>query len=82
GANRIEFETDVPADVDELTLAVRCRAWVPAEVREGSDDPRSLGVCGFAVEAKAVETSVEKTFDANSGVWRDSDETENKVEKR
>jgi hypothetical protein len=74
GANRIEFETDVPADVDELTLAVRCRAWVPAEVREGSDDPRSLGVCGFAVEAKAVETNVKKTFDANLGVWRDGGE--------
>ena len=82
GFNRIEFETDVPADVDELTLAVRCRAWIPAEVREGSDDPRKLGVCGFAVEAKAVESAVEKTFDANFGVWRDANATENDVEKR
>ncbi|MBQ9801131.1 MAG: hypothetical protein IJO40_14515, partial [Thermoguttaceae bacterium] len=81
GANRIEFETDVPADVDELTLAVRCRAWIPAEVREGSDDPRTLGVCGFAVEAKAVGTNVEKTFDANFGVWRDA-ETENNEKER
>lgn len=77
GANRIAFETDVPANVDELTLAVRCRAWVPAEVREGSDDPRALGVCGFAVEAKAVDADVAKTFDANFGVWRDVGETEN-----
>ena len=82
GANRIEFETDVPANVDELTLAVRCRAWVPAEVREDSDDPRTLGVCGFAVEAKAVGTDVEKTFDANFGVWRDGDEAETDVKER
>jgi len=82
GANRIEFETDVPADVDELTLAVRCRAWIPAEVREGSDDPRKLGVCGFAVEAKAVGADVDKTFDANFGVWRDASEAEIDVEKR
>lgn len=82
GANRIAFETDVPADVDELTLAVRCRAWVPAEVREGSDDPRTLGVCGFAVEAKAVGTDVEKTFDANFGVWRDGDEEAKDVKER
>lgn len=82
GANRIAFETDVPADVDELTLTVRCRAWVPAEVREGSDDPRTLGVCGFAVEAKAVGTDVEKTFDANFGVWRDGDEEAKDVKER
>ncbi|MBR2005084.1 MAG: hypothetical protein IJ991_13015, partial [Thermoguttaceae bacterium] len=82
GANRIAFETDVPADVDELTLAVRCRAWIPAEVREGSDDPRKLGVCGFAVEAKAVDADVEKTFDANFGVWRDGDEAVKEVNER
>lgn len=82
GFNRIEFETDVPADVDELTFAVRCRAWIPAKVREGSDDPRTLGVCGFAVEAKAVGADVDKTFDANFGVWRDASEAEIDAEKR
>lgn len=73
GANRVAFETDVPNGVDELNLTARCRGWVPAEVREGSDDRRTLGVCGFAVEAKAIGTDVERTFDANFGVWSDAE---------
>ena len=52
------------------------------DAHHGKRTPRALGVCGFAVEAKAVETSVEKTFDANLGVWRDGDEAAKDVSER
>lgn len=71
GANKIELEVAPEADAEEIELEIRCQSWVPAELRPESDDPRTLGVCGFAVCVRALETDVEKTFNASNAVWLD-----------
>ena len=59
---------DVNAD-SEIVLDVRCLGWRPCELRENLKDSRLLGVQLSLVKVKSIGTSVEKTFDANTGQW-------------
>ncbi|MGI6401338.1 MAG: glycosyl hydrolase family 28-related protein [Thermoguttaceae bacterium] len=73
GLNNVSFVLeptldDVNQDF-ELTLFVRCVGWRPCDVRDDSRDERLLGVQLNQVRVKTVGTQVEKTFDANFGVW-------------
>jgi hypothetical protein len=51
-----------------VTLTVRSKGWIPAQVVEGSNDHRELAVAAAAIAMKA-EAAPEKTFDANTGKW-------------
>lgn len=63
---------DVTADL-ELPLTLRCVGWRPCDFREGLTDERILGFQGRSVHVKTVDSKVDRVFDANAGVWLDSE---------
>ena len=73
GSNRISFdvvpEKTILTDEGDLLIEIRCHAWKPKEFLEGSDDEREIGVSCSTVRVKTQETTVEKTFDGNTGTW-------------
>jgi len=58
-----------PQDGDMLTLTVRCKGWIPAEIDKGSRDMRLLGVAVKALEMRA-QGSEDRLFNANCGKWK------------
>ena len=57
-----------PSDSDTVTLRLKCKAWIPKQIIEGSEDTRWLGlqVRSVTMQAKGAKW---KLFDANTGEW-------------
>jgi hypothetical protein len=64
-----------PSSTDRLRLELRCQGWVPQKLVPGSQDPRTLGVQGFAVTMRA-EGAGARLFHANTGRWIDTTASE------
>lgn len=57
-----------PGPAGELHLELRCKGWVPSELNQASQDPRTLGVQVFSVTMEVAGASP-KVFNANQGAW-------------
>lgn len=53
-----------------VALELRCTGWEPRKVIKGSSDPRVLGVAVYGVQVRAAKGSGARTFDANTGNWK------------
>ena len=52
---------------DTITLTVRCKPWVPAELNPNSRDTRKLGVQLHSVLMKAASGAGSRVFECNTG---------------
>jgi hypothetical protein len=57
-----------PSSADRVTLALRCKGWIPREYDPGSQDDRTLGFLIFAITMQAKGAG-SKIFNANMGEW-------------
>lgn len=57
-----------PSAVDRVTLALRCKGWVPRTTLPGSQDDRELGLAVYRATMTARGSSG-RTFNANTGEW-------------
>lgn len=58
-----------PSSSDTVTLTIRCKSWVPAQVLPGSRDPRQLGVQLKSATMKAMKGAGVRVFDGNTGTY-------------
>lgn len=55
-------------NVHDVTLEVRCKAWKPVDVFEGSEDSRDLGIAARSLTVKA-EGAPDRVYSANARDW-------------
>lgn len=63
------IEAELPrATEDHVTLTIRAKGWIPAQVIAGSTDQRQLSVALRTVTMR-TKRAPSRVFDANSGAW-------------
>lgn len=65
GASDVTITVPVPPmDGDRATLTLQCKGWIPAQIQQGSQDNRTLGIQVYEIHVRAKGAG-EKVFHVN-----------------